>query len=107
MADLAMIGSDDAVTFMVSAGLVYEIIAAACSSPQTAELNADKRAPTLMKWVKIGLLQAGFFVLVSATVMHGGWPAVLGGALAAVIMWASYQYAKQCGLRSSEPGTEG
>lgn len=107
MADAALIGSDDAVTFMVSAGLVYEIIAAACSSPQTAEINAAKRATTLMKWVKLGLLQAGFFVLIAATWMHGGWPALLGGALAGLIMWASYAYAKSCGLRSAEPGTEG
>jgi len=44
----------DGVAFLVSAGLVYECIAKACSSPQTAELNAEKRAETLMKWVNIG-----------------------------------------------------
>ena len=106
MADLASLGDDSAVTFMVSAGLVYEIIAAACSSPQTTEINAHSRADTLMKWVNIGLLQAAFFVLVAATVMHGGWPAVLGGALAGVIMYSSYVYAKRCGLNSGEAGTE-
>jgi len=37
MADMSLIGSNEAVTFMVAAGLVYEIIAAACSSPQTTE----------------------------------------------------------------------
>jgi hypothetical protein len=106
VADAALIGSDNAVTFMVSAGLVYEIIAAACSSPQTAEINAAKRSATLMKWVKIGLAQAAFFVLIAATVMHGGWPAVLGGALAAVIMYGCYGYANRTGLRNGGPSTE-
>ena len=50
------------VAFLVSAaGLVNEIIASDCSSPQTAELNADERAPTLMKWVNIGLVESVLF----------------------------------------------
>ena len=106
MADLTSIGADDAVTFMVSAGLVYEIIAAACSSPQTAEINANRRSATLMKWVKIGLAQSALFVLIAATVLKGGWPAVWGGALAGVLMGWSYIHANRAGLRTSAPGTE-
>lgn len=106
MADAALIGSDDAVTFMVSAGLVFEIIAAACSSPQTTELNAGPRSKTLMKWVGIGLVMAAEFVLIAATWLKGGWPAVLGGALAGAQMGALYAYAKSCGLRDGGPSTE-
>lgn len=46
--------------FLVSAGVMYEIIAAACSSPQTTELNAGARAKTLMKWVHLGVVQGLF-----------------------------------------------
>lgn len=106
MADLANIGHDDAVTFMVSAGLVFEIIAAACSSPQTAEINARSRAKTLMKWVWIGLGLAAIFVFIAAGPMRGGGPAIFGGALAGALMGALYVYAKRSGLRSAAPGTE-
>lgn len=106
MADLASIGEDDSVTFMVSAGLVFEIIAAFCSSPQTAEINAQKRAGTLMKWVYLGLGASAVFVLIAAGPMKGGKPAVYGGALAGAMLGAAYVYAKRCGLKSGQPGTE-
>lgn len=97
---------DSTITFMVSAGLVYEIVAACCSSPQTAEINAHTRAPTLMKWVKLGLVQAGFFVAIAIMLDKKRWPAALGGGLAGALLWWQYQYAKECGLRSAEAGTE-
>ena len=106
MADSALIGSSEAVTFMVSAGLVYEIIAAACSSPQTTEINAGVRADTLMKWVKIGLAQAALFVLIATCMDSKRWPALLGGSLAGVLMWAQYVHARNAGLKESGPGTE-
>lgn len=95
-----------AVTFMVAAGLVYEIIAAACSSPQTTEINADKRAKTLMKWVWIGLVQAALFIWIAATSLKGGRPAVFGALLAAGLMLGSYIYAKRAGLANGGPSTE-
>jgi len=106
VADPTLISTDNAVTFMVSAGLVYEIIAAACSSPQTAEINAAKRSGTLMKWVRIGLAQAALFVAIAAWMDRRRWPAILGGSLAGALMWVQYAYANRCGLRSAEAGTE-
>lgn len=106
MADLAAVGTDDPVTFMVSAGLVFEIIAAFCSSPQTAEINAGKRAGTLMKWVYLGLGASAVFVAIAAGPMKGGKPAIFGGALAGAMLGAAYVYAKKSGLASSAPGTE-
>jgi hypothetical protein len=96
------------VAFLVSAGIVYEIIAAACSSPQTAEINADKRASTLMKWVHIGLAQSVAFVTVAVILepKHAA-PIVAGGLFAGGIMYGSYLYAMHSGLSSNEPGTEG
>jgi hypothetical protein len=106
MADTALVAHGDAVTFMVSAGLVFEIIAAACSSPQTTELNAPARSKTLMKWVLIGLGLSAEFVVIAATFLKGGWPAVLGGALAGAQLGLLYVYAKRSGLQGTGPGTE-
>jgi hypothetical protein len=95
------------VPFLVSAGIVYEIIAAACSSPQTTEINADARADTLMKWVHVGLGQSVLFVAIAVMLdrQHAG-PILAGGILAAGLMYGSYAHAKNAGLASTEPGTE-
>jgi hypothetical protein len=109
VADASLLSAGAVVTFMVAAGLVYEIIAAACSSPQTAEINAAKRSGTLMKWVRIGLAQAALFVLIAASLARTDaerWAALAGGILAGLVMWLSYKYANHSGLRSGEPGTE-
>lgn len=106
MADIGAIGADAAVTFMVSAGLVYEVVAAACSSPQTTEINAGARADTLMKWVWLGLGQAAFFVAIAAAISPAPKAALAGGGAAAVMMLLSYQHAKSAGLASDKPGTE-
>lgn len=97
---------NSAITFMVSAGLVYEIVAACCSSPQTAEINADKRAATLMKWVYIGLAQAALFVFVASRLDKDHWPALAGGSLAGALMYGQYAHAKRAGLRSGGAATE-
>lgn len=98
----------DGVAFMVGAGLVYEIIAACCSSPQTAEINADTRAATLMKWVNIGVIQSVIFVGLAAAIdpAHAK-PIVAGGGLAGIIMYGCYMHGKAAGLESAAPGTEG
>ena len=95
------------IAFLVSAGIVYEIIAAACSSPQTTEINADTRADTLMKWVHIGLGQAAAFVVIAAAIdrPHAA-PILAGGGLAAGSMYVAYKHAKEAGLASCEPPTE-
>lgn len=101
-------GKNSGVPFLVAAGIVYEIIAAACSSPQTAEINADKRASTLMKWVHLGIAQSVVFITIAAAVdpKHAK-PIIAGGVLAGGIMYASYAHAMAAGLSSKEPGTEG
>lgn len=93
--------------FLVSAGIVYEIIAAACSSPQTTEINAHQRADTLMKWVNIGLVQAAGFVLIAAMIdKRNRVPILVGGGLGGGLMYVQYVHAKNAGLASSLPGTE-
>ena len=100
-------GSGNGIAFLVSAGVMYEIIAAACSSPQTTELNAKTRAPTLMKWVHIGIVQGVAFVAVAALIDPAHRQAILwGGGVAAVLLYGQYAHAKQAGLTSGDPPTE-
>jgi hypothetical protein len=102
---LASEGSGTA--FLVSAGIVYEIIAAACSSPQTTEINAKTRSGTLMKWVNIGVAQAVLFVCAAAVFDRAHRTEILAGGTAAVaLMYAQYWHANKAGLASSAPGTE-
>ena len=104
---VAPISGGNGVPFLVSAGIVYEIIAAACSSPQTTEINADTRADTLMKWVNVGVGMSAVFVVIAASIdrQHAA-PILAGGTLAAVLMYTSYWHAKESGLRNGGPSTE-
>jgi hypothetical protein len=95
------------VAFLVSAGIVYEIVAANCSSPQTTELNAAKRAGTLMKWVNLGMVQAAFFVGAAAVFDRPHAKAILaGGGLAGIAMYALYAHAKVAGTANPGAPTE-
>jgi hypothetical protein len=100
-------GTGNGVALLVSAGITYEIIAACCSSPQTTELNAKERAPTLMKWVNIGMAQSALFIGIALVIDKQHRVAIAaGGVLAAGIMYGSYAHAKEAGLASGKPGTE-
>lgn len=102
---LASEGSGTA--FLVSAGIVYEIIAAACSSPQTTEINAKQRSATLMKWVHLGAAQAVLFIAAAAYFDRGHRGEILaGGGTALALMYAQYIHANKAGLASNAPGTE-
>ena len=98
----------DAAVVGVAAAVVYDVISATNSSPQTTEINAAARADTLMKWVKIGLAQAVLFIVIMTIAEPSGkkWRPLIGGGLAAVLLWVQYVHAKNAGLASSEPGTE-
>src|SRR5215831_18726368 len=96
-----------AVKVAVYAALTYDIISATNSSPQTTEINAAARAPTLMKWVKIGLWQAGLFAFIGFLLDDQKWPPVVGAGLAGFLLWIQYVHAKNEGLKNPElPATE-
>lgn len=99
--------SGKGVAFLVSAGVMYEIIAAACSSPQTAELNAQARADTLMKWVHLGVAQGILFMGLAAFYDRKQATAIIAGALlAAALLYWQYHHAIQSGLANGGPPTE-
>jgi hypothetical protein len=94
------------VAFLVSAAVVYDIVAATNSSPQTTEINAAARSDTLMKWVKIGMYQAVAFIVAAAVFDKQRWAILAGGLTAAVLLWLQYVHAHNSGVKSSLPGTE-
>lgn len=100
-------GEGKGVAFLVSAGVMYEIIAAACSSPQTTELNAAARAETLMKWVHLGVAQGVLFIGLAAIYDRKNAAGILtGGTLAAALLYWQYDHAKKAGLANGGPPTE-
>lgn len=102
------VGASYGVAFLVGATVMADMVAKACSSPQTMEINADSRAATLNKWVNVGLLEGSAFVILAAVIDPKHAMAFLaGGALEGVVTYYQYQHAKKSGLASSEPGTEG
>jgi len=100
------INESAAITVAVYAALTYDIISATNSSPQTTEINAAKRADTLMKWVNIGLAQAVLFGGLGVLLDKRRWPPALGAGLAGVLLYAQYVHAKQAGLANPGPPTE-
>lgn len=95
-----------AISVAVAAELVFAIIAAFCSSPQTAHLNAKDRAGTLMLWVSLGTGAAILFTAVLVILDSRRWPPLLGAGMALAVMWCAYKYAIRWGLQSNEPPTE-
>lgn len=99
-------GSSPAVVIAIYAALTYDIISATNSSPQTTEINASVRADTLMKWVHIGLLQAGLFAVIGVYLDKRRWPPLIGSGLAGVLLWCQYMHAKKSGIEKGGQGTE-
>lgn len=101
------LAGSNGVAFIISYTLVSDVIAKACSSPQTAELNANKRASTLMKWVNIGTVESVLVILIAAHIEPEYRNSFLaGGAMAVGITYGEYIYAKRSGLASGGPPTE-
>jgi hypothetical protein len=99
-----------ALTMAVFAALTYDIISATNSSPQTTEINAAKRAPTLMKWVNIGLAQAAMFGLLGVVLEmkagRSGFPPLLGTGLAMALLYGQYVHARNRGVANGGAPSE-
>lgn len=92
----------DGIAFLVAGGIVYEIIAKDCSSPQTAEINIRKREETLMKWVHVGQIEGALMLAVAAIIDRKHRKAILaGGILAMVITELEYVHARSAGKASA------
>jgi hypothetical protein len=101
-----MPNGDSAIKVAVYGTLMYDIISATNSSPQTTEINAKKRGPTLMKWVHLGLIQGAAFVIIGMILDKDRWPPLLGGGLAGVLLYGQYLYALKSGQENPGVSTE-
>ena len=101
----ALRGAGRLLATYAGAELVFQLTGCNLSSPQTAELNASSRAPTISKWVSLTTGEAIGWVLFLCYLDGSLWPA-LGGGMAGLSMWLKYRYAIKSGLSSSEAGTE-
>lgn len=104
MADTALTGTR-MLTVAVAAEMVYQLVGSNMSSPQTAELNAAARAPTISKWVSLTNIEATAWIIFLCILDQSLWP-LLGGGLAGCGMWLKYRYAINSGLQSGAPATE-
>jgi hypothetical protein len=105
MASGSVLTNTRMLTVAVAAEMVYQLVGSNMSSPQTAELNAAARAPTISKWVNLTNAEAIAWIIFLCALDQSLWP-LLGGGLAGVGMWLKYRYAIRSGLKSSAPGTE-
>ena len=92
-------------TVAVAAEMVYQLVGSNMSSPQTAELNAEARAPTIRKWVNLTNAEAIAWIIFLCVLDRSLWP-LLGGGLALAGMFLKYRYAITSGLQNGAPGTE-
>lgn len=93
--------------FILGAASVAEFIAKDVSSPQTVHLNAKKRAPTLMRWVHVGMVESAFFVGITAALdRKHAWAFIAGGALEMIVTECEYLYARELGLMQGGAVTE-
>jgi len=100
-------GSGQGIAFIVAFGVVAEIVAMACSSPQTAEINIRKRGNTLMKWVHIGQALSAVLIFIAAVIDAAHrWAIIGGGLFAMATIEGMYMHAKKAGLENPGPETE-
>lgn len=96
------------VAFLIGAASVAEFVAKDVSSPQTVHLNAKKRAETLMFWVNVGMVESALFLAIATFIDKKHAKAFLaGGVLEIAITYGEYVWARNIGLASDEPATEG
>jgi hypothetical protein len=99
--------------FLIAAAVMLEAIAAACSSPQTTELNAEARSKTLMKWVTIGLALGAGLTIAGAVIdaaddetANNSGAILAGGLITGGVMWLLYRHAQKAGVTNPGQPTE-
>jgi hypothetical protein len=99
-------GTSVAILVGVWATFALDVFSTLNSSPQTTEINAGKRAESLMYWVAIGAAVAVGGGILAWAVSRKVWPLLATGAVA-LGMYGLYVHARKRGLeRLDEPGTE-
>lgn len=101
-------GTSVGIAFLIGAASVAEFVAKDVSSPQTVHLNAKTRAPTLMQWVHVGMVEAALFTVIAAMIDRKHAAAFVAGAVLEMgITEAEYLYARKLGMQEINlPATE-
>ena len=98
-------GTQSAILALVAGTFALDVFSTLTSSPQTTEINAKRRADTLMKWVAIAALVAvggGVYGAVTAK----RWVPLMAAVAVTLGMYGLYVHARNAGLNSDEDGTE-
>lgn len=93
------------ITIGVFAALGYDITSANLSSPQTFELNANQRGPTLNKWLNINVAEALIWGI-GASIIDGTMYPLVGIGIGIASMAVKYKYAVMSGQQSGQPDME-
>jgi hypothetical protein len=98
-------GTSAAILLGVWATFALDVFGSMNSSPQTTEINAGRRADTLMKWVYMADAMAIGGGAVASVISKKLWP-ILGTAAISLLFTILYMHAKKSGLESGGLGTE-
>jgi hypothetical protein len=99
-------GTTAAALLGIYATLAMDAYSAFCSSPQTTEINIDRREESLMYWVKIGTifgLAAGAF---ASIISKNITPLLATGSMVALFWYLYHHAAKRGKERADYAGTE-
>lgn len=98
-------GTTAAILFGVWATFALDMFGSTNSSPQTTEINAGRRAETLMKWVYIGdAFAIGGGAI--ASVMSKSMVPIIATTTVSLVFTAMYIHARNAGLANGGSGTE-
>lgn len=100
-----MDGKDAAILFGVWATFALDMFGSTNSSPQTTEINASRRADTLMKWVYIGDAMAIGGGAIASAMSKSMWP-LIGTVGVSLLFTGLYLHAKNAGLKNGGLSTE-
>lgn len=99
-------GTTAAALLGIYATLAMDAYSAFCSSPQTTEINIDRREESLMYWVKAGTIFAIVAGIIASLISKNITPMIATGAMAG-LFWFLYNHAKKRGMeRADYAGTE-
>lgn len=98
-------GTTAAILLGVWATFALDVYGSTNSSPQTTEINAARRADTLMKWVYLGGGIAVGGGAIASAMSKSIWP-LLGTVGVSVLFTGLYIHARNSGLNSTSAGTE-
>ena len=98
-------GTSAAILLGVWATFALDVFGSMNSSPQTTEINAGRRADTLMKWVYMADLMAIGGGTIASVMSKKAWP-LLGTAGISLLFTLLYMHAKRSGLANGGLSTE-